>query len=55
MRDIQSASAIIFFVLIHIPLSKISSLFSVITAIVPVILARGNKELIFQSVHIACY
>jgi hypothetical protein len=51
MREIQSISASIFFILIHIPLTKISSLFSVLTAIVPVILDKNNKEQIYLGAY----
>jgi hypothetical protein len=44
MRDIQSVSAMLVFVMIHIPLTKISSMFSLVTAIIPVILDKKNKE-----------
>jgi hypothetical protein len=55
MRYIQSASALIFFIMIHIPLSKISSLFAILTALVPMILDKGNKEMIYKSLHQIVY
>ena len=51
MREIQSVSALIFFVLIHIPLTKISSLFSIVTAVIPVILDKYNKEQIYIGAY----
>jgi hypothetical protein len=47
MRSMQSTSAIIFFLLIHIPLSRISSLFSLLTALIPLILTSRNKKAIY--------
>lgn len=35
MRDIQTVSALLFLVLVHIPLSRVHSLFSVLTAMLP--------------------
>ncbi len=55
MRDIQSISATIVFVMIHIPLTKISSLFSVLTAIIPVILDKRNKEWIYLNAYQLCH
>ena len=49
MRDIQNYSAIVFFLLIHIPLSKLSSLYSFMTSIVPLILNRANKDNLYIS------
>ena len=51
MRDIQSVSAMLVFVMIHIPLTKISSMFSLLTAIIPVILDKKNKEYIYLSTY----
>lgn len=53
MRQIQSISAAVFFILIHIPLTKISSLFSLVTSIIPVILDKQNKEAIYQGAYYA--
>ena len=44
MREIQSLSATLVFIMIHIPLTKISSLFSGLTSVIPVILDKRNKE-----------
>jgi hypothetical protein len=51
MREIQSLSAVIVFVMIHIPLTKISSLFSVLTSVIPVILDKRNKEQIYLTAY----
>ena len=51
MRDIQSVSAMIVFVMIHVPLTKISSMFSLLTAVIPVILDKKNKEHIYLSTY----
>ena len=37
--------------LVHIPLSKISSLFSFLTALVPLSLDKKNKLAIYMSAH----
>lgn len=42
MRDIQSVSAMIVFVMVHLPLAKINSLFSICTAVICVILDKKN-------------
>lgn len=39
--------------MIHIPLTKISSLFSIATAIIPVILDKKNKEAIYEGAYYA--
>ena len=51
MREIQSSSAVLVFVMIHIPLTKISSAFSLLTAVIPVILDKKNKEQIYLSAY----
>ena len=51
MRQIQSISAAVFFILVHIPLTKISSLFSLATSIIPVILDKQNKEAIYEGAY----
>jgi hypothetical protein len=40
--------------MIHIPLTKISSLFSIVTAIIPVILDKKNKEAIYEAAYYFC-
>ena len=40
--------------MIHIPLTKISSLFSIVTAIIPVILDKKNKEAIYEGAYYVC-
>lgn len=51
MRHIESVSAALFFVAIHIPLSRVSSLFSLITAVVPLILDKKIKENIYLKTN----
>jgi hypothetical protein len=51
MREIQSMSAILVFILIHIPLTKISSLFSVLTSVIPIILDKRNKEQVYNLAY----
>ena len=43
MREIQNISALICFIMIHIPLSRISSLFSLLTVTIPMALDKKNK------------
>lgn len=52
MSDIQNYSAMFFFIMIHIPLSKISSLFCIATALIPLILDKKNKEDIYLNLHL---
>ena len=47
MRYIQSVSAAIVFVMVHIPLSKVSSLFAILTSLIPMVLDKSNKENIY--------
>lgn len=47
IRKILSVSALIFFLLIQIPLSRYSSLFSLLTAFIPCILDKNSKENIY--------
>lgn len=51
MSEIQNYSAMFFFIMIHIPLSKISSLFCLVTALIPLILDKKNKEDIYLTLH----
>lgn len=55
MRYIQSVSAAIVFIMIHIPLSKVSSLFAILTALIPMVLDKSNKEMIYQALHLMVY
>jgi hypothetical protein len=55
MRDIQSSSAMIVFMMVHIPLAKISSAFSCLTALIPMILDKRNKENIYLAIHAISY
>jgi hypothetical protein len=47
MRYIQSVSAAIVFIMVHIPLSKVSSLFAILTSLIPMVLDKSNKENIY--------
>jgi hypothetical protein len=51
IRKILSTSAYIIFFLIHIPLSRFSSLFSILTAIIPCILDKRSKENIYLGLN----
>ena len=51
MKEMQSLSAIIFFTLIHIPLSRISSLFSPVSSLVLLILNDENKKDIYLKIN----
>jgi hypothetical protein len=55
MRYIQSVSALVVFVMVHVPLSKISSLFSIVTAILPMCLDKSNKERFYQMAYFIVY
>lgn len=55
MRTIQSVSALIFFVLVHMPLAKISSLFAILTALIPMFLDKKVKQQIFLGVYFAVF
>jgi hypothetical protein len=48
MRQVQTTSAISFFVLIHIPLSRFHSLFCFLTAIVPLALNLKTKYWFYE-------
>ncbi|CDW75090.1 UNKNOWN [Stylonychia lemnae] len=47
MRNIQNTSAILFFILVHIPLSRVSQFFALVTTMIPLILDKKNKERIY--------
>ena len=51
MRDIENLSALLFFLLLHIPLSKISSLYSMVTALIPLLLDTRNKEKFYLTIN----
>ena len=48
MREIQSASAAIFFLLVHIPLSRVNSLFCLITGSIPMMLNIKTKYWFYE-------
>jgi len=47
MRQIQNISALIFFILIHVPLCRLSPYFSLLTSLIPLILDKKNKQRIY--------
>jgi hypothetical protein len=55
MRDIQSFSAMLFFLLVHACLSRFSSLFCILTSIVPVILDKDTKANIYATIYQIVY
>lgn len=50
-RRIQSTSALIFFVLIHIPLCRIHSLFTLLTAFLPLFLNMRTKIWFYEKAN----
>lgn len=56
MRTIQSRSALIFFVLVHIPLSRFHSGFCFLTALIPMMLNLQTKFWVYEKTNRAvCY
>ena len=56
MRAIQTISALIFFIAIHVPLSRLNTIFCFITALVPVMLNLGTKFWFYEKANqIVCF
>ena len=51
MRSVQTISAIIFFVTIHIPLSRFNSGFCFLTALIPICLNIGTKYWFYEKAN----
>ena len=51
MRQVQSISAILFFVLVHIPLSREHSLFCFVTALLPMMLNIKTKYAFYEMAN----
>lgn len=50
-RSVQSTSAIIFFVMIHVPLCRIHSLFTLLTAFLPLFLNMRTKIWFYEKAN----
>ncbi len=48
VRQMQTIASVFLFILIHVPLSRISPYFSMITALIPLTLAQPTKQYIYQ-------
>ena len=56
MRNVQTKSTIIFFVFIHIPLSRMHSSFSFFTALIPIMLNVRTKYFFYEKTNrIVCW
>jgi hypothetical protein len=51
MRQIQTLSALVFFILVHIPLSRFHSIFCFVTAIVPLALNLKSKYWLYEKTN----
>ena len=51
MRQVQTQSAMIFFVLVHIPLSRMNSLFCFLTALMPMMLNLKSKYWFYERAN----
>lgn len=55
MRDIQTYSALIFYVLLHAMLSRYSSLWCILSSLVPMVLSKDTKGLLYTTVYQLVY
>lgn len=51
MRNVQTISAIMFFLLMHIPLSRVHSLFSLLTGLIPLMLNLKTKYWFYERAN----
>ena len=51
MRQVQTQSAIVFFILIHVPLSRQNSLFCFVTALMPMMLNLKSKYWFYERTN----
>ena len=56
MRGIQTKSTVIFFVMIHIPLSRMHSAFAFLTALIPIMLNVRTKYYFYERTNrVVCW